>query len=206
MTPPERKTLDVSELPTMAFGHRDPLWWAVMLSIAIEGSMLVLMTVSYFYVQDRTNPWPPDLPARSLAIVGTVEMALWLVSCWPMHIASKAAIAGDLRGMRIGMVASTAIGVIGAVLRGFEFSMLPFRWDASAYASCVWGLLAIQSTHQITGLFENGFFIAILYRGPIEQKHRGDIEVGTPLWYFVAAGTVLTWAVIFLQILVTRRP
>ncbi len=202
----KHKTLDVSKLPTMAFGHRDPLWWGVLLSMAIEGSMLVLMTVSYFYVQDRTDPWPSSLPARSLAIVGTVELAVWLVSCWPRHVASKAAIKGDLRGMRFGMVASTAIGVVGAVLRGFEFAMLPFRWDASAYASCVWGLLVIQSSHQLTGLFENGFFTTILYRGPIEQKHRSDIEVGAPLWYFVAAGTVLTWAVLFLQILITRRP
>lgn len=202
----ERKTLDVSELPTMAFGHRDPLWWGVLLSIAIEGSMLVLLTVSYFYVQDRVNPWPTQLPARSLAIVGTIEVALWLVSCWPMHIASKAAIKGDLRGMRLGMVLSTAIGAAGAVLRGFEFAMLPFRWDASAYASCVWGLLVVQSTHQITGLFENGFFTAILYRGPIEDKHRSDIEVGSPLWYFVAAGSLLCWAVVFLQILLTRQP
>ena len=202
----KNRTLDVRDLPTMAFGHRDPMWWGVLASIAIEGSLLVLMTISYFYVQDRVAPWPPDLPARSLAIVGTVEMVLWLISCWPMHVASKAAIKGDLRGMRIGMVASTAIGALGAVLRGVEFAMLPFQWDASAYASCVWGLLVIQSTHQITGLFENGFFVAILYRGPIEQKHRSDIEVGSPLWYFCTAGTILCWAVVFLQILVTRHP
>jgi heme/copper-type cytochrome/quinol oxidase subunit 3 len=172
----------------------------------IEGSMLVLLAISYFYVRDRVDPWPPNLPARTVAIVGTVEIVLWLASCWPMHVASKAAIAGDLRRMRIGMVASTALGVAAAVLRGFEFTLLPFRWDANAYASCIWGLLVVQTTHQVTGLFENGFFIAILYRGPIEQKHRSDIEVGAPLWYFVAAGALLTWAVCFLEILITRHP
>jgi heme/copper-type cytochrome/quinol oxidase subunit 3 len=104
------------------------------------------------------------------------------------------------------MVASTAIGVAGAVLRGVEFAMLPFRWDAGAYASCAWGLLVIQSTHQLTALFENGFFTALVFRGPIEEKHRSDIEVASPLWYFVAAGSVLVWAVLFVQILVTRRP
>jgi cytochrome c oxidase subunit III len=202
----KRKTLDVSGLPTIAFGHRDPLWWAVMLSIAIEGSMLVLMTISYFYVQDRVAPWPLELPARTLPIVATVEIALWLVSCWPMHVASKAAIKGDLRGMKVGMVASTAIGLAAAALRGIEFAMLPFKWDANAYASCVWGLLVIQSTHQLTGLFENSFFVALLYRGPIEDKRRSDIEVGAPLWYFVAAGALLVWAVVFLQILITRHP
>jgi heme/copper-type cytochrome/quinol oxidase subunit 3 len=202
----KHKSLDVSGLPTLVFGHRDPLWWGVLLSIAIEGSMLVLMMISYFYVQDRVDPWPLDLPARTIAIIATIEVAVWLISCWPMHVASKSAIEDDMRGMKIGMVASTALGVVAAVLRGIEFSMLPFRWDANAYASCVYGLLVIQSTHIVTGLFENGFFTAILYRGPMEPKHRADIEVGAPLWYFVTAGAVLCWAVIFLQILLTRQP
>lgn len=201
----KNRTLDVRELPTLVFGHRDPLWWGVLLSICIEGSMLVLMAISYFYVRDRTDPWPPDLAARTVAIVAAIEVAMWLISCWPMHVASKAAIAGDLRGMRIGMVGSTALGFVGAVLRGFEFYLLPFNFTANAYASCVWGMLVIQSTHQITGLFENGFFTTILFRGPIEQKHRSDIEVGAPLWYFVVGGTLLTWLVVFLEILITRH-
>jgi cytochrome c oxidase subunit I+III len=202
----KHRTIDVRDLPTMAFGHRDSMWWGILASLVIEGSMLVLLAISYFYVRDRVDPWPPNLPGRTLAYVGTAELALWLVSCWPMKIASRASVAGDLRGMRFGMVASTALGFAGLVLRGFEFSLLPFRWDANAYASCVWGLLVVQTTHQITGIFENGFFVAILYRGPIEQKHRSDINVSSPLWYFVAAGSLLTWAVCFLEILITRHP
>ena len=37
-----RRVLDVEALPTHAFGHRDPLWWAVILLVCIEGTMLVL--------------------------------------------------------------------------------------------------------------------------------------------------------------------
>jgi hypothetical protein len=45
-------------------------------------------------------------------------------------------------------------------------------------------------------------YIVLLFVGPVEDKHRVDIEVSTPLWYFVVAGAALAWAVVFLEVLV----
>jgi cytochrome c oxidase subunit 3 len=197
VTERRRRVLDVAALPAHAFGHRDPLWWAVILLVCIEGTMLVLLTLSYFYLRGRMTPWPVQPIPRGLAWVGTAELGLWLVTAAPMRWASRAAVRGSLRGMRGGLVLATLPAVIAIGCRYWIIDQLPFRWDANAYASTVWTLLGAQWLHGLTGAGENLLYIVLLFRGPVEDKHRVDIEVTTPLWYFVLAGALLIWLVLF---------
>ncbi len=197
----KRRVLDVSPLPTHAFGARAPLWWAVMLMIAIEGTMLVLLAVSYFYIRGRTEPFAPVHVAHRIAWIATLELAIWLVSIAPTYAEGRAAIAGDVRRMRLHLIAASLLGIVALALRWYEFHLLPFRWDSHAYGSVVWAFLGLQWVHGLTGVGENLVYIAVLTKGPIEDKHRVDVEVSTPLWYFVVGGAALAWAVIFLEVL-----
>ena len=43
--------IDVSHLPTSAFGHKEPLWWGVMLAIAIESTAFALAWATYLYLR-----------------------------------------------------------------------------------------------------------------------------------------------------------
>jgi heme/copper-type cytochrome/quinol oxidase subunit 3 len=199
----KQRVLDVAELPTHAFGHRDPLWWSVVLLTAIEGTMLVLLTVSYFYVRSRTEPFPPVAVPRGIAWIATAELGVWLISVAPTYRAGQAAIAGDLPGMRRGLLLATGLGALACALRWYEIHLLPMRWDSHAYGSVVWALLGLQWVHGLTGVGENALYIALLWIGPVEDKHRVDIEVSTPLWYFVVAGAALAWAAVFLEVLVS---
>jgi cytochrome c oxidase subunit 3 len=199
----KRRVIDVAGLPAHAFGPRDPLWWGVVLLVAIEGTMLALLAVSYFYVRGRTAPFPPVVLGRGVAWIATLELAVWVASAIPTYRSGRAAIAGDVRGMRRELILATALGVIAATLRWYEIHLLPFRWDSHAYGSVVWTLLGLQWVHGLTGIGENAVYIVLLFVGPIEDKHRVDIEVSTPLWYFVIAGAALAWAVVFLEVLLS---
>jgi heme/copper-type cytochrome/quinol oxidase subunit 3 len=197
-----KKAVDVSKLPMINFGHHDPLWWAVMLMIAIEGTMLALLAVAHIYVADRTHPYPPTHMGRDIAYVATAELVLWLISMWPMPRSSKAAIAGDLRGIRRWLLVTNIFGIGALVLRVWIFRLLPFRWDAHAYGSVVWTLLALQWVHGLTGVGENFLYVILGYKGPFEDKHRVDVEVSAPLWYFIVAGSTLVWALVFAELLI----
>lgn len=199
----KRRVIDVSGLPTHAFGSRDPLWWAVALLVAIEGTMLALLAVSYFYIRSRTTPFPPVAIPRTIAWLSTIELGVWLVSALPTYAAGRAAIAGDLPRMRRQLILATVLGVVAAALRWYQFHLLPMRWDSHAYGSVVWSLLGLQWVHGLTGIGENLLYIVLMFVGPVEDKHRVDIEVSTPLWYFVVAGAALSWAVVFLEVLVS---
>ena len=195
-----RPVIDVSELPATAFGPRDPLWWGAMLLIAIEGTMLVLLAIAYFYVRDRTDPFPPARIGRDVAWIATLEVALWIASLAPQHRATVAARRGDLRGMRRGLIAAVVLAAAACAVRLWLFDRLPFAWDAHAYGSVVWGLLGVQWVHGLTALGEDLTFVVLLFVGPVEDKHRVDVEVSSLLVYFVVAGAVLIWAVVFLEI------
>lgn len=198
----KRRVLDVSALRSHAFGPREPLWWAVMLMVAIEGTMLVLLAVSYFYIRSRTSPFPPVMVPRRIAWIATGEVGVWIISALPTYRCGRAAIAGDLPRMRRQLVIATVLGMVAVALRWYEFHLLPMRWDSHAYGSVVWALLGLQWVHGLTGVGENVLYGVLLYVGPVEDKHRVDIEVSTPLWYFVIAGAVLAWACVFIEVLV----
>jgi heme/copper-type cytochrome/quinol oxidase subunit 3 len=197
----KRRVIDVSRLPTMAFGAKDPLWWSVLCLIAIEGTMLVLLALSYLYVSDRTHPFPPTHYTKLVAILSTVEVVLWILAGIPQQLSSRAAVRGDLKRMRLYLVLATLIGIVATVLRIWVFKELPFRWNDHAYGSVVWGMLGVQFTHCATGVLEDAIFCVILFVVPIEEKHRTDINVTTPLMWFVTAGALLCWAIIFLPVL-----
>ncbi|HET9578672.1 MAG TPA: hypothetical protein VFP44_12640, partial [Usitatibacter sp.] len=47
--------LDVAQLPSYAFGPRSLMWWGTMGIIAIEGTVFVMMVVTYFYLRAQAD-------------------------------------------------------------------------------------------------------------------------------------------------------
>jgi len=194
-----RNVLDVSSLPTFAFGRRDPRWAAVMLLIAIEGSVFGLMVFAYFYVRTRLEVWPPTpLTARELAL-GGVTAAVLLASAVTAHLVNRAAYVVDLPRARRWLLLTTALSALALLLRVVELSSLPFRWDANVFGSVFWGTLSLHTLHLIAGNVENGLFLALLHRGPIEKKHLVDLEVNGIYWYFVVFSWLPIYAILYLD-------
>lgn len=188
--------ITVRELPSYAFGPRDPVWWGVVLLMAIEGTTLALSFLAYFYIRLRVDVWPTTSPGRAWR-VGACEALVLLLSVPPTWRMTRAIRAGDLAGIQRWVAVVTALSFCAVVVRGFEFHALPFRWDTDAYASMVWGLLVLHATHLALGVIENAVFLALVLRGPVEKKHLVDLEVNGIYWYFVVAGGVAIAAVVY---------
>lgn len=189
--------LDVSNLPSYAFGRRDPRWLAVMLLIAIEGSVFGLMLFAYFYVRTRLEVWPPTAPGpRELAYGGAV-LATMAASTLTMHFVNRAAYRADLAGAARWLGATTALSALALLLRGLELSGLPFRWDSNVFGSLFWGVLSLHTLHLLTGNVENALFLALLHRGPLEKKHLVDLEMNGLYWYFVVVSWLPLYAILY---------
>lgn len=195
----ELDTLDVSDLPSYAFGRRDPRWIAVLLLIAIESTVFGLMLFAYFYTRTRLEVWPPTAPGSRELAYGGVILAILLGSVAPMHRVNRAAYAGDLRSAQRWLVVGTVFSLAALVLRGFELSKLPFSWDSNVFGSVFWGVLCLHTMHLIASNVENGLFLALLARGPIEKKHLVDLEVNGVYWYFVVFSWLPLYAVLYLD-------
>jgi cytochrome c oxidase subunit III len=198
-------TLDVSDLPAFAFGARTPIFWGVVLLMAIETTMLALMVLSYFYVRGNFTSWPPTWAGDRSFHLATVGVALLVVSAVPNHLMAAAAVAGRIKRARTWLIVTTALGAAAFATRVLEFPRLQFRWDTHAYGSAVWGILGLNTFHQVTALAENLVMLALLLIGPVEQKHRHDLELGGYFWYWLIATTVPLYAIVYLEPLVFPR-
>lgn len=192
----------VRELPSYAFGPRDPMWWGVMLLIAMEGTTLALSLLTYFYTRQRVDVWPTTVPGSSAVRAAIAEVAVLALSVPPNYLLTRATRTGDLEKLQRWTVLVTALSVLALAARGFELYALPFRWDTDAYASVVWALLVLHTTHLGLGVLENLVFVSVLYVGPVEKKLLVDLEVNGFYWYFVVAGGILIAALVYGEALV----
>ncbi len=189
---PQQPVIDVSSLPTFAFGPRDPLWWGVAAMIAIETTMFALTAVTYFYLRGGEIEWPPP-GARMPMGLGWANVVILLASLWPMHLANREALAMKLRPMRFWLLVATVLGLAALGLRAMEMGGMTFRWNSHAYGSIVWTIFGLHTLHLLTSCGENLVFLAVLYRGPVEKKHCVDMRLNGMYWFFV----VLSWLPLF---------
>jgi cytochrome c oxidase subunit III len=193
----ERRTVDVSGLPTFAFGHHQLTWWATWSLILMEGTMFVVFFISYFFLRTPVPDWPPNVPPPDL-FWGTLNLCVILASFFPNHMAKKAAEGLDLRRVRLWLGVTIAFASAACVIRVFEFGALNVRWDQNAYGSIVWMNMAFHTTHLVTDLVDSVVLLVLFFRGPLEGKHFVDESENAIYWDFVIVFWALMYAVIYI--------
>lgn len=197
--------IDVSRLPDYAYGPRAPLFWGVLCLVAIESTMFAILGASYLYVRGNYLSWPPTLMPRPPFVAATIGLGFMLLSILPTHLQNRAAIGHRLRGMQVNVTLATLCGLAFLATRVYELKHLPFQWDSHAYGSIFWTMLGLHTMHGIASLTENLVFLALLLKGPVEEKHTLDLQVNGVYWYFVAGSLVPIWALLYLDPLLFRR-
>jgi cytochrome c oxidase subunit I+III len=183
----------------LEWGSREPLFWGVLLLIVIELSGFAMLLGSYFYLRGNEPTWPPPGVLRAElwpAAAGALVLAATVAT---QHGVNRAAIQGDIIGMRRWLLVTTALVALFVGLRFVEFRHLPFFWDSHAYGSAFWVLLGYHALHAVSGLIENLLLIGLLYLGPVERKHSLDIQLSGLYWYFVVGEGLLAFAILYLE-------
>lgn len=186
------RTLDVSELPGYAYGHRSLMWWGTMGIIVIEGTMFALLIATYFYLRNYSDPWPPSTPPPDL-FYGTLNTLVLLVSGIPNQWYKQAAEKEDLKKVQIGLLISIAFAVAFIVIRVFEFKNLNCRWDTSAYGSAVWVLLGFHTVHLVTDFLDTVVLTVLMFTDKVSGRRFVDVSENAFYWWFV----VLVWLPIY---------
>jgi cytochrome c oxidase subunit III len=190
-----RSRVDVSTLPMYAFGHPGLIWWGTVGYMVIEGSILLIGLITYYYLRLRVDQWPPSLPDPDLAY-GTVNLLLMVASCVPAALTKRAAERRDAHGARLWLLVLTLFGIVAMVLRVFEFGALNCRWDTNAYASIAWFLMGLHAAHVLTDVVEDGVLMVLLFTHPPDKKRFVDVSENSLYWYFI----VLWWIPYYITI------
>lgn len=193
-----RPNIDVSALPTYAFGHRALTWWATLSMIFMEGTMLVILTVSYFFLRTTVPDWPPGRTLPPNLFWGTLNTGIILASVIPNQLAKRASEKLDLRGVRLWLIVTFLFALAFAIVRVFEFKNLNTRWDQNAYGSIVWLNIGFHTAHLLTDMVDTVVLTVLMFVGPIEGKRFVDVSENGIYWDFVVAIWILTYVVIYL--------
>jgi heme/copper-type cytochrome/quinol oxidase subunit 3 len=193
-------TLDVSGLPSVAFGHHNTTWLANVFYMAIEGMMFALMFAASFYLRTRSTDWPPGHLPPALKY-GAVNAVVFLVSIIPAWVVRKRAPEGNRRVVRNGLLLLTLFALAATILRIFEFTALNCRWSDDAYSSTIWVLIGMHTGHLLTELIETLVLLAIAFTPKMEGTRLADAAINSDYWYFV----VVTGLMVDLLIYGTTR-
>jgi cytochrome c oxidase subunit III len=196
-----RRVVDVSDVPDQgAFGHHGLIWWGTIGFMVIEGSMFVMVIITYFYLRLRVNEWPPSLEPPAL-FYGTLNLALLLVSTIPNHLAKVAAERYAQVATQVWLTVGVLFGIALLVVRAFEFTTLNCRWDDNAYGSIVWCLMVLHTMHLATDVVDTGVLTALMFTQPATKRRFIDVSENGLYWYFV----VLWWIPIYLTVYFAPR-
>jgi heme/copper-type cytochrome/quinol oxidase subunit 3 len=194
-----RVVANVTELPTVTYGHRSLMWWGTLGFIMIEGSTLFICAMSYFYIRTNFLNWPPEHVFRPSLTIPTVQVALMILSNIPMVMVDRAARRLDLPTVRAGMVVCTLLAVVMCVLRGLEFQALNVRWDTNAYASAAWATVVAHATLLLLETLECIVVTALLLSPNLEQRDLAGVTDNALYWYFLTLVWVPLYAIVFLS-------
>lgn len=198
---PLRAESNVAALPTVTFGHRSLMWWGTLGFMVIEGWTLALLVVSYFYLRQNYETWPPLRTPHPSLLVPTINLLIMFVSLVPMYLAAAAAKKLEEDGVKRWLVISSIISLPIAVLRWWELWALNVRWDTNAYGSAAWVIVGFHTSLLLLDVADTWGLTLFYCLKPMPLKAFSDTTDNTFYWYF----TIGIWIPVYLIIYVGPR-
>jgi cytochrome c oxidase subunit 3 len=192
-----RFTDDVADLPTHKFGPSSLTWWGIIGFMVIEGAAFALTFAAYFFLMGHEQGWPPEGRQPPGLLAGTLFTILIVASEIPNTMIRTAAQKYDVEKVRALMPVIVGIGAVLLIIRGFEFNSLNCRWTDNAYASIIWALLLLHTSHILTDWIDT-IVLWLLMRTPLgyEGRRLVDTDENSLYWRYVW----LLWLPIYLLI------
>jgi cytochrome c oxidase subunit III len=201
-----RRSLDVRDLPAIAFDERSPLWWGNALGLFIETAMFGILVAIYVTVAMNTDPFPPirsdqlptirdTSPDLTLPIIGLIVLVVSLLPGIWLDLSVRRR---DVRSIKILLPITLAFNIAAFVIRYYEFDSLHFKWNDNAYGSIVWMLLGMHLLHIVVLGVEDIYLLIWTFIKGVDDKHALDLTVTAVYWYWIVGMWVLLFPLIYL--------
>jgi heme/copper-type cytochrome/quinol oxidase subunit 3 len=198
-----------SALSTRALTTEEPVgrstgWWGMVLFITTEATLFAALLGSYFYLRFQDGPhWPPGGIKQPDLLRPLIMTAVLVASCLPVAWAQHGARRARYGQVRLGLVATTLLGLAFLWLEGVEHheKLQMFTITTNVYGSLFYAITVFDAVHVVVGLILVGWLLGAAMRGNFGPAHRGRVQLAALYWYFV----VVVWAAILFTIYLSPR-
>ena len=169
-----------------------PLGVGVIVWLASEVMFFAGLFAAYFVLRSGNDPWPPDGAELDVAraVLSTV---LLITSSGTMHLAVRAAEAGDHRRVARWLAVTLTLGTVFLINLGLEWASLDFSLDTDAYGTSYYLITGFHGLHVLGGLVLMLAVAGLVLGRDAEAPVGPSVAVTGYYWHFVD----LVWIVVF---------
>jgi cytochrome c oxidase subunit 3/cytochrome c oxidase subunit I+III len=160
--------------------------WGMAMFLASEGTLLLAMIASYYYLRFTTAVWPPPADPQPKVVVPLILVAVLATTSVPMQLAAFAAREGRLVATRllIAWALFVQAGYFGFEVHDFMQQVHRSPIQTDAYSSIYFTLLGADHGHVFIGILLDLWLLWKLVRG-LTMYRLNAVQVIAFYWHVV---------------------
>ncbi len=191
----------VRRLPTTLNGMQAPVYWGMLVLVAIETVVFATLLSSYFYLRLLSDGWPPVGVPNPKLLLPTINTVVLLTSSGMLLWATRGLSQGNQRRLKIGLGIAIVLEGVFFTIKMVVSTGLPFSWSDHAYGSIFASIDRLHSLHVVIAIIMAVVVEILAFRGEFDAEHRLGIQAVNIYWQFVA----LIWLPVFIVLFLVPR-
>lgn len=193
-----RRVLTLQDLPVLLEGRRAPVWWAMMVLVAIETTVFATLISSYFYLRFMVPDWPPmnlPLPDLPLPIINT---GVLVTSSFFIFLANRSVARGEMRKLKIYLCVGVVMEIVFFIIKIIMSGGSGFDWGTHAYGSIFFTINWLHTAHVGVAIIIGCVATTLALRDFFTAENRLGIQALNIYFQFVAVIWLPVFVVLFL--------
>ncbi len=194
---------------TAGFATEEPVgrstgWWGMVLFITTEATLFSALLGSYFYLRFQYGPqWPPGGIEHPTLLRPLIMTAVLVPSSLPLIWAERGIRRDKQWQLRLGLLATLAMGLTFLALQGAEYSegLRHFTFTTNVYGSLFYSITSFHGTHVAVGLLMVSWLLAASLHGSFDAHRHERVRIAAIYWHFVD----LVWVAILFTLYLSPR-
>ena len=198
-----------SAISTAGFATEEPVgrstgWWGMVLFITTEATLFAALLGSYFYLRFQYGPqWPPGGIEQPRLLRPLIMTAVLVPSSLPLLWAERGIRRGKRWQLRLGLLATLAMGLTFLTLQGVEYAeeLRHFTFTTNVYGSLFYVITSFHGSHVTVGLLMVAWLFGASLRGGFGARRHEPVRLVALYWHFVDA----VWVAILFTVYLSPR-
>jgi cytochrome c oxidase subunit III len=197
----EIRVIALDELPDVVAGNRAPVWWGMMLLVAIEITVFATLISSWFYLGLMLPEWPPPDVQPPDLMLPLINTGVLLTSSVTVLLATRALREGKMRRLKVALGVAVVLETVFFVIKLMVSGGIQHSWDDHAYASIFWMINRLHTGHVLAAVLMGMVAFALALQGHFTRERRLGMDVVNIYFQFVA----LVWLPVLLVLFLLPR-